>query len=469
MPMRLLVLLPEEAGRLDELLDLGRVGGGQVVGRRVAGEQRRGHHVHPLVGASGPRGSWPPAAGTASSWSSAQSSVAVRGTPRPAGARSPGPAPSGSAAGPWARRLRRHRRIGTRSSPAVRRLDDQAPAGAGRRRRGLRAARRGRATPTATDRSTSTSGSTWRRAAADGFAGLVGLGAAGTTTRSATPRSAGDRAAGRSSWWSTPTTATSALASARRCCGRRSTSCAPRAAATSTCGCTSPPTPTTRSPRPSASAGAATCCQLRRPLPVDEPCALDDPRRSCPGEDEEAWLEVNNRAFAWHPEQGGWDLRRRCERREAEPWFDPAGFLLHERDGRLAGFCWTKVHADHDPPLGEIYVIAVDPDFHGRGLGRALVLAGLDHLAGAGPARSGCSTSTPTTTPAVRLYERPRLRRRPRRPGLRRRRRTPRPPTPTTEPTPTPRPSRSAKVISRRHRRVNSTWRADRAARPGAR
>ena len=119
--------------------------------------------------------------------------------------------------------------------------------------------------------------------------------------------------------------------------------------------------------------------QMRRPLPLEGPPPSLTVRPFRPGLDDESWLEVNNRAFESHPEQGGWDLQTLAQHLR-EPWFDPAGFLLHERDGRLAGFCWTKVHADHDPPMGELYVVAVDPDFQGEGLGRELVIAGLHWL-----------------------------------------------------------------------------------------
>ena len=122
--------------------------------------------------------------------------------------------------------------------------------------------------------------------------------------------------------------------------------------------------------------------QLRRSLPLQQTSIIDT-RPFRPGTDDETWLEVNNRAFEWHPEQGGWTAEQLADRL-SEAWFDPEGFLLHEDDGRLVGFCWTKIHSEIGPALGEIFVIAVDPDFSGRGLGRELTLAGLEHLAGRG-------------------------------------------------------------------------------------
>jgi mycothiol synthase len=130
--------------------------------------------------------------------------------------------------------------------------------------------------------------------------------------------------------------------------------------------------------------------QMRRPL-ADLPSAtLPDGvelRAFVPGADDEAWLGVNSRAFAHHPEQGRWtadDLRLRL----AEPWFDPAGFLLavDPADDHLLGFHWTKVHpAEGDEPaIGEVYVLGVDPGGHRRGLGAALSVAGLHYLAGLG-------------------------------------------------------------------------------------
>ncbi len=103
------------------------------------------------------------------------------------------------------------------------------------------------------------------------------------------------------------------------------------------------------------------------------------------GQDEPEFLRVNNAAFDWHPEQGGWDIDQ-MKLREAEPWFDPAGFLLAvDADDRLLGFHWTKVHgagaSEHShEPIGEVYVLGVDPAARGMRLGNALTRAGLRHL-----------------------------------------------------------------------------------------
>ena len=144
--------------------------------------------------------------------------------------------------------------------------------------------------------------------------------------------------------------------------------------------------------------------QMRRSLgePLDQPVlpAGRELRTFVPGQDEDEWLSVNGRAFAKHPEQGGW-TRHDLELREREPWFDPAGFFIAERDGRMTGFHWTKVH---DPHLGEVYVVGVDPDEQGSGLGRALTLAGLRHLRDLGVSQAMLYVDE-DNVPAIRMYE----------------------------------------------------------------
>lgn len=167
-----------------------------------------------------------------------------------------------------------------------------------------------------------------------------------------------------------------------------------------------------------------------------------------PGDDDAAWLDLNARAFADLPDQGRWtaeDLHRRMR----EPWFDPAGFLMlvQAADDRLLGFHWTKVHGGHahahaaalpladgadgadgaagadgandegpfdggwhEPvdhghdPIGEVYVVGVDPDQQGRGLGRVLTIAGLHHLRSHGLSQAMLYVDA-ANTGAIRVYE----------------------------------------------------------------
>ncbi len=188
--------------------------------------------------------------------------------------------------------------------------------------------------------------------------------------------------------------------------------------------------------------------QMRRPLTTPLPDVRLPAgvrlRTFRPGEDEQAWTELNNRAFAAHPDQGGWAVDE-VRLREQEPWFDPDGFFLAERSAngegqpRLVGFHWTKVHGGHGadephehphatadhvhvhvhgdehahdddehhdhPPIGEVYIVGVDPSEQGRGLGPALTVTGLRSLQqrGLSDVLLYVDESNPV---AVRTYER---------------------------------------------------------------
>ena len=123
--------------------------------------------------------------------------------------------------------------------------------------------------------------------------------------------------------------------------------------------------------------------QMRRPLPLPsdvlQEVASFSTQSFVVSKDEHEWLRVNNAAFALHPEQGGW-TEEVLRSRMSEPWFDADGIRMHWNSSELSGFCWTKIHTDTDPVMGEIYVIAVDPQQAGHGLGRKLTIAGLQHM-----------------------------------------------------------------------------------------
>jgi mycothiol synthase len=146
--------------------------------------------------------------------------------------------------------------------------------------------------------------------------------------------------------------------------------------------------------------------RMQRPLAdvtVDPPPAHIRLRTFEVGNDEAAWLAVNARAFADHPEQGGWTAADLLAR-EREDWFDPAGFFLAEdASGALLGYHWTKLHPG-PPPVGEVYVLGVDPAAQRHHLGGALLSAGLAWLRGQG-ARTAMLYSDDSNLTAVRLYE----------------------------------------------------------------
>ena len=166
--------------------------------------------------------------------------------------------------------------------------------------------------------------------------------------------------------------------------------------------------------------------QLRRslsaPIPAAEVPAGVEVRPFVPGQDDESWVALNALIFADHPEQGALSLDD-LHRRLGEPWFDAGGFFLAEREGRLVGYHWTKVHGgeavvhEHDDhglhthdqhghePIGEVYVVGVHPSERGSGLGTALIVLGLHHLRSAGLLEAMLYVDA-ENTPAIAAYER---------------------------------------------------------------
>jgi mycothiol synthase len=125
-----------------------------------------------------------------------------------------------------------------------------------------------------------------------------------------------------------------------------------------------------------------------QPLPIiDKEIII---RSFLPGIDSDDWLKLNNKVFKDHPEQGGWQLSD-LNHRLSEEWFDEKGFFIVEKNKQVIASTWTKVHGEHShdhdgeashahPAIGEIYITAVDPEYTGLSIGKALTITALNYL-----------------------------------------------------------------------------------------
>ncbi len=137
-----------------------------------------------------------------------------------------------------------------------------------------------------------------------------------------------------------------------------------------------------------------TVLQMSKSLTNIQPLSVIDKeikiRSFLPGLDSKEWLELNNKVFKDHPEQGGWQISD-LNHRLSEEWFDEKGFFIVEKNKQVIASTWTKVHGEHShdhggeqshahPAIGEIYITAVDPEYAGLGIGKALTITALNYL-----------------------------------------------------------------------------------------
>ena len=94
-------------------------------------------------------------------------------------------------------------------------------------------------------------------------------------------------------------------------------------------------------------------------------------------EDAPAWIALNARVFAEHPEQGSLTLED-LEQRMSEPWFRAEDFALLWVGHDLIGYCWLKIQDAH----AELYVIGIAPEYSGQSLGALLLDEAMSRVRG---------------------------------------------------------------------------------------
>ena len=99
----------------------------------------------------------------------------------------------------------------------------------------------------------------------------------------------------------------------------------------------------------------------------------------------------------------GWEQRQSADLAEVLDG-EPENVDVAVENGHPVGWICTRLHPDDD--MGEIYVLAVDPDRQRRGIGRALTEHAYDRIRSAGMRMVMVETGDdPGHTPARRAYE----------------------------------------------------------------
>jgi mycothiol synthase len=130
-----------------------------------------------------------------------------------------------------------------------------------------------------------------------------------------------------------------------------------------------------------------------RPAPVPDGCVLREGRAA----DDAEWMRLHDDGYAGRPDHTPLTLEDLALKRRG-PGFH---LWVADLDGRLAGFCETR--DTQDGRRGIVESIVVDRRDRGRGLGRALTVAGMRTLREAGHEEIELSVDA-DNEPAVSLY-----------------------------------------------------------------